>query len=380
MNLKKISVLGSTGSIGTQTLDIIDRDKSFYAVCLTGNKNVALMEQQARKFGPQLCAMADEAAAGDLRVRLADTPVTVFGGAEGVKHAASLLGTDLVVSAIVGLAGLAPTLAAIHAGKNVALANKETLVAAGDLVMPLAKEKGVSIIPVDSEHSAIFQCLAGAAKPERLILTASGGPFFGKTKDELKDVTPDEALSHPNWEMGAKVTIDSATLMNKALEVMEAAHLFGMDEKNIDVLVHRQSVVHSMVQFCDNSVLAQLGAADMRTPISYALNYPNRGNISGDKLDFSVLPPLTFEAPDRDTFAALELGRRAMEAGGTMPAALNGANEAAVRLFLERKCGFLDICRLVSGAMDNHKVKSAFTLDDVYQSDRQARSWVLEHA
>lgn len=201
--------------------------------------------------------------------------------------------------------------------KMLPLANKETLVAAGDLVMPLAKEKGASIIPVDSEHSAIFQCLAGAAKPERLILTASGGPFFGKTKDELKNVTPDEALLHPNWEMGAKVTIDSATLMNKALEVMEAAHLFGMDEKNIDVLVHRQSVVHSMVQFCDNSVLAQLGAADMRTPISYALNYPNRGNISGDKLDFSALPPLTFEAPDTDTFVALELGRWAMAAGGT---------------------------------------------------------------
>ena len=375
--MKKVSVLGSTGSIGTQTLDIIRRDRENFSVsALVAGSNVALLEEQAREFSPEVVAVASIDAAHDLKVRLSDTDIKVVSGEEGILEAASVDSADITLGAIVGIAGLKPVLAAIEAGKDIALANKETLVTAGDIVMARAKEAGVRILPVDSEHSAIFQCLDGRSDLKKIYLTASGGPFFGKTKDELINVTAKEALKHPTWTMGAKVTIDSASLANKGLEVIEATHLFGVGADKIEVAVHRQSIVHSMVEFCDGAIIAQLGSADMRTPISVALNYPERSSVSGEVLDIFKMGNLTFDKPDTDTFRMLALAYKASEKGGTATAVLNGANEEAVSAFLSGKCKFLDIADMVEGAMENHRIKEKPSLSDIFDADMEAREFV----
>lgn len=375
--MKSLSVLGSTGSIGTQTLDIVRRDgKNFKIAALSAGKNADLMEKQAREFHPEIVAMADEKAAADLKLRLKDTDIKVLSGEEGIISAARAKNADMVLGAIVGIAGLMPVIAAIAEGKDIALANKETLVTAGDIVMAAARDMGVKILPVDSEHSAIFQCLLSGERPERIILTASGGPFFGKKREELINITPKDALKHPTWSMGAKVTIDSATLANKGLEVIEASHLFGVSTDKITVAVHRQSIIHSMVEFADGAVIAQLGSADMRTPISVALNYPERSPVSGDRLDIFSMQALTFEKPDVKTFKSLDLAFKAKRIGGTMPAVLNGANEEAVGMFLSGKCSFLDIADMTEEAMKNHKVKESPSLGDIFDADKEAREFV----
>ncbi len=378
--MKRLSILGSTGSIGTQTLDIVRRDpKHFEISALAAGSNVRLMEEQAREFSPKIVCLSDPKAAADLRVRLSDTDISVISGEEGLIEAASVKEADMAVGAIVGIAGLAPVIAAIAAGKDIALANKETLVTAGDIVMSAARDMGVKILPVDSEHSAIFQCLLCGSAPEKILLTASGGPFFGKTRDELTGITPSDALRHPTWTMGAKVTIDSATLANKGLEVIEASHLFGVGADRIEVLVHRQSIVHSMVEFSDGAILAQLGSADMRTPISVALNYPERSPVSGKRLDMFSVGALTFEKPDINTFKSLRLAYDALRAGGTLAAVMNGANEEAVGMFLSGKCGFLDIADMTEEAMKNHKNIMNPGLSDIYGADREAREFIRRH-
>lgn len=375
--MKSLSVLGSTGSIGTQTLDIVRRDgEKFKISALSAGKNVDLMEKQAREFHPEIVAMADENAASELKLKLKDTDIKVLSGEEGVISAARVKSADMVLGAIVGIAGLKPVISAIAEGKDIALANKETLVTAGDIVMSAARDMGVKILPVDSEHSAIFQCLLSGGRPERIILTASGGPFFGKKREELFAITPADALKHPTWSMGAKVTIDSATLANKGLEVIEASHLFGVSVDKITVAVHRQSIIHSMVEFADGAMIAQLGSADMRTPISVALNYPDRSPVSGDRLDIFSMKALTFEKPDVETFKSLALAFKAKKIGGTMPAVLNGANEEAVGMFLSGKCSFLDIADMTEEAMKNHKVKESPSLGDIFDADKEAREFI----
>lgn len=352
--MKSMVILGSTGSIGTQALDVA-RLRNFTVKALTSNSNIDLLEKQIREFKPEIAAVADESRAAELRIKVADTDTKVFGGEEGICAAAQL-DADKVLNSIVGIAGLKPTLAAIEAGNDIALANKETLVAGGELVTTRAKEKGVAILPVDSEHSAIFQSLQGSPGKQsvkRLILTASGGPFFGRTRDDLKDVTVEQALKHPNWSMGAKITIDSATMMNKGLELIEAAWLFDMPADKIDILVHRQSVVHSLVEYVDNSVIAQLGVPDMRVPIQYALTYPERYESPAKQLRLEEWKTLTFEQPDYDTFSCINLCRQAITKGGIYPASANGANEAANKLFREGKIKFLDIADAVSGVLDS---------------------------
>lgn len=374
MKQRAISILGSTGSIGTQTLDVAETC-GVPVAALAAHKNVDLLEQQARIFHPHLVAAADSAAASALKQRLADTEIRVLAGEEGVKAAASLPQADTVVTALVGIAGLEPTLAAIDAGKRVALANKETLVCAGPLVMARAKEKGAEIVPVDSEHSAIFQCLQGSHGKEvkRILLTASGGPFFGKSRRELASVTPARALKHPNWSMGAKVTIDSATLMNKGLELLEAMSLFSVPPEQIQILIHRESILHSAVEYCDHSVIAQLGAPDMRLPIQYALFWPNRVPGPARELDLFSCGSLSFAQPDLDTFRCLALAIQAAKEGGTAPTILNGANEVAVSQFLEEKIGFLDIARAVEHALDVVPREAADTLDAIRRADKLAR-------
>lgn len=374
MKQRAISILGSTGSIGTQTLDVAETC-GVPVAALAAHKNVDLLEQQARIFHPHLVAAADSAAASALKQRLADTEIRVLAGEEGVKAAASLPQADTVVTALVGIAGLEPTLAAIDAGKRVALANKETLVCAGPLVMARAKEKGAEIVPVDSEHSAIFQCLQGSHGKEvkRILLTASGGPFFGKSRRELASVTPARALKHPNWSMGAKVTIDSATLMNKGLELLEAMSLFSVPPEQIQILIHRESILHSAVEYCDHSVIAQLGAPDMRLPIQYALFWPNRVPGPARELDLFSCGSLSFAQPDLDTFRCLALAIQAAKEGGTAPTILNGANEVAVSQFLEEKIGFLDIARAVEHALDVVPREQADTLAAIRRADKLAR-------
>lgn len=375
--MKKVSVLGSTGSIGTQTLDIIRRDSENFSVsALAAGSNVALLEEQAREFMPKMVAVASADAAKDLKTRLSDTDILVLSGEEGLCEAAAIEDADITLGAIVGIAGLKPVLSAIEKGKDIALANKETLVTAGDIVMAKAKEKNVKILPVDSEHSAIFQCLDGRSDLNKIYLTASGGPFFGKKRADLENVTLKDALKHPTWSMGAKITIDSASLANKGLEVIEATHLFGVTADKIEVVVHRQSIVHSMVEFKDGAIIAQLGSADMRTPISVALNYPLRSEVSGKLLDIFNVGSLSFEKPDTDTFRMLALAFKASKAGGTMPTVLNGANEEAVSAFLNGKCRFLDIADIVEGAMENHKIKEKPALSDIFDADREAREFV----
>ncbi len=373
--MKKIVVLGSTGSIGTQSLDVIDMDGELTAVALTANKSVSLMEEQIRKYKPEAAALFDENAAAELRIKVADTNTKILSGQEGVIECARM--GDTAVTAIVGIAGLRPTLAAIEAGSRIALSNKETLVTAGKMVMDYAAEKGAEIIPVDSEHSAIFQSISNQKKfLERIIITASGGPFFGKTKAELKDVTAKEALKHPNWTMGAKITIDSATLVNKGLEIIEAMHLFGVDVDHITPVVHRQSIVHSLVEFCDGSVIGQLGVPDMKLPISYALHYPERAMRVSERLDLTKIGTLTFDEIDNLAFPAVNMAKAAARIGGTMPAVFNGANEEAVAMFLRGECRFGDITEYIAEAMDKHTVKGCPTIEDIEAADIEARERV----
>ena len=377
---RTLSILGSSGSIGRQTLKVAEACGHRVAA-IAVNRSVGLAEAQVRKFKPGLAVAVDEAAAAELRVRLADTGAKVLSGQEGLLEAASLPEADTVVTAIVGVAGLRPTLAAIDCGKRIALANKETLVCAGELVMARAEEKGAEIVPVDSEHSAIFQCLQGCknrGELRRLIITASGGPFYGKSCEELSLVTKEQALKHPNWAMGAKITIDSATLMNKGLEFIEAMRLYAMPPEKIQIVVHRESIVHSLVEFEDGAVLAQLGSADMCLPIQYALTWPERTPGPAKPLDLLSCPPLTFQRPDPDTFRCLGLALECAEKGGTSTAILNGANEAAVGLFLEDKISFLDIPRLVEGALDRVPVVGVPGLDDIFEADRAAREAVYQ--
>ena len=372
-----LSVLGSTGSIGTQTLDVA-RQCGFQIAAISANRSVDLLERQAREFSPELVAAYDEAAAADLRVRLGDTGIRVASGMEGLLEAASLPAADTVVTAVMGMIGLKPTLAAIDAGKRIALANKETLVCAGELVMARAAQRGVDIVPVDSEHSAIFQCLQGSNHGEvkRLILTASGGPFFGRKREELRNITKADALKHPNWTMGAKITVDSATLMNKGLEFIEAMRLYHMPPEKIQIAVHRQSMIHSLVEYCDNAILAQLGTADMRLPIQYALTWPERTPAAATELDLFSCPPLTFERPDPETFRCLKLALECARRPGTPCAIMNGANEAAVDLFLRDQIGFLDIPDLVEHALSVVSPEPAESLEAVLAADRAAREAV----
>ena len=372
---KRITILGSTGSIGRQSREVISAC-GMEAVALTANSSVKLLEEQARRYRPELAVLMDERAAGDLRVKLADTNVRVLGGMEGILEAASLSSADTVITAVVGMIGLRPTLAAIREGKRIALANKETLVCAGQLVLEEARDYGAQIIPVDSEHSALFQCLEGnrdRGEVKRLILTCSGGPFYGKKPAELKGMTRENALQHPNWSMGAKITVDSATLMNKGLEFIEAMHLYRMPPEKISVLIHRESIIHSLVEYCDNAMIAQLGAPDMRLPIQYALTWPKRTPGPAVPLDLWNCGSMTFGTPDTDTFRCLKLAMEAAETGGTAGAILNGANEEAVSQFLAGKIGFLEIAEKVALAMERVPVVREPGLDDVLEADRAAR-------
>ena len=377
--VKCVSILGSTGSIGRQSLDIISRMDGIRVAALTAGTSVELMAEQCHAFQPELAVMATEDAANRLRDAISDLPTRVSWGEEGLIEAASIESADCVITAVVGMVGLKPTLAAIRAGKRIGLANKETLVCAGELVMAEAEKHGVEIIPVDSEHSAIFQCLMGSHSPKeikRLILTCSGGPFFGMTRQQLSSVTKADALKHPNWKMGAKITIDCATLMNKGLEVIEAMRLYHMPLEQVDVVIHRQSIVHSLVEFVDGAVMAQLGAPDMRLPIQLALTYPARTQCPVDALDLTKCGSLTFTEPDMENFPCLALARRCAQMGGTACAAMNGANEEAVALFLADKIGFYDIYELVSRAVEEVPNVMEPTLDDILEADRLARQSV----
>ena len=377
--VKCVSILGSTGSIGRQSLDIIGRMPEIRVAALTAGSSVELMAQQCRQFRPRLAVMATEEAAKALREALSDPEITVSWGEEGLIQAAVIAEADCVITAVVGMVGLKPTLAAIRAGKRIGLANKETLVCAGELVMAEAEKYGVEIIPVDSEHSAIFQCLMGNTdrrEVKRLILTCSGGPFYEKTPEELQKVTRADALKHPNWKMGAKITIDCATLMNKGLEVIEAMRLYRMPLEQVSVVVHRQSIVHSMVEFVDGAVMAQLGAPDMRLPIQLALTYPSRMDCPVDALDLTTCGPLTFVKPDLDRFPCLRLAFDCAGKGGTACPAMNGANEEAVAMYLRDEIGFYDIYRLVSAAVDALPFIQNPTLEQILETDRLAREMV----
>jgi len=374
--MKSLIILGSTGSIGTQALEVCRRD-GYKVTALAAGSNIELLERQAREFKVKKVAVFNENAAKELKIKLKDTDIEVLSGVEGVCSVAEYEG-DIVLNSIVGIAGLRPTLAAIEAGKTIALANKETLVTGGEIVNRKAREKGVKILPVDSEHSAIFQSIQGAPEKsvKKILLTASGGPFFGKTRKDLENVTVKEALNHPNWSMGAKITIDSATLMNKGLEVIEAVHLFGLPAGDIEVLVHRQSIVHSGVELSDGAVIAQLGTPDMRLPIQYALTYPERSDYAFEHLSLADIGTLTFCKPDTETFRCLPLCIEAINSGGLAPTAVNGANEEAVRLFLEGKIKFLAIADLVEKALLSVQNKKEFGLEDILETDRLARECV----
>jgi len=375
---RTISILGSTGSIGRQTLQVA-RELELPVVALTANRSLDLLEQQAREFLPKLVVLYDMDAAMEMARRLADLPIRIAYGMEGLIEAASMEEADTVVTAVVGMVGLRPTLAAISKGKRIALANKETLVCAGELVMDKARICGAEIVPVDSEHSAIFQCLQGCrerGEVKRLILTCSGGPFFGKKFEELESVTREDALRHPNWSMGAKITTDSATLMNKGLEVIEAMRLYDLPLEKVSVVIHRQSIIHSLVEYHDGAMLAQMGTPDMKLPIRYAMTYPERAASPDQPLDLLTCPPLTFAAPDLEAFPCLRLAMESVKTGGTACAILNGANEAAVERFLRGEVGFNDIYRLVDRALQTVEVKCNPTLADILEADRCARSVV----
>ena len=376
--MKKIAILGSTGSIGTQTLDVVREQGDIQVVAMAAGRNITLLEKQVREFHQKLVAVWEEKDANALKNNLRDIEVNVVYGMEGLLEVSVIPEAEILVTAIVGMLGIRPTIAAIEAGKDIALANKETLVTAGHLIMPLAARKGVAILPVDSEHSAIFQCLQGKAdnKIHKILLTASGGPFRGKKREELSKVQVEDALKHPNWSMGRKITIDSATLVNKGLEVMEAKWLFGVELEQIQVVVHPQSVVHSMVEYADGAVIAQLGTPDMRLPIQYALYYPSRRNLSGEKLDFYQLSNLTFEAPDTETFTGLKLAIQAMKQGGNVPTIFNAANEKAVALFLNRKISFLEIPEIIGESMENIQYIQQPDVDKILETEAETYAFI----
>lgn len=378
--IHNITIIGSTGSIGTQTLEVADACKNIRVWGLSAYSDIELLEKQIRKYKPKVAAVVREDKAKELKLKTADTDVRIVSGSEGLSEVSTVNEAETVVTAVVGISGLMPTINAIKAGKNIALANKETLVTGGHIVTRLCSEYGVKLLPVDSEHSAIFQSLQGFDKEDikRIILTASGGPFFGKTKAELENVTLEAALKHPNWSMGTKVTIDSSTLVNKGLEVIEAKWLFGVDASQIKVLVHRQSVVHSMVEYRDNGIIAQLGAPDMKLPIQYAIEYPKRLPMRGNELDFAKYPCLTFEEPDTDTFYALSLAYKAAEQGGIMPTVFNSADEAAVDMFVKGKIKYLDISRLISEAMEEIRNVENPGIEQIFEADNEARENVYK--
>ncbi len=373
--VKKISILGSTGSIGTQTLDVVREYPQIGVAAITANSNIDLLERQAREFKPELVCVMNTEKAKELKVRLADTDITVLGGRESLIDAATIESADTVVTAVVGISGLRPTIAAIEAGKNIALANKETLVTGGHIVTELAKQHNVKLLPVDSEHSAIFQSLNGRYKEiKNIILTASGGTFYGKKREDLVNVTPQMALKNPNWDMGAKVTIDSSTLVNKGLEVIEAKWLFGVDIDQIKVVVHRQSVLHSAVEFVDNAVIAQLGAPDMRLPIQYALTYPDRLPMKDNELDLLKYGSLTFEEPDTETFYALELAKKAGREGGLLPTIFNSADEVAVEKFMKGELSYLGISEFIASEMERFKNIQNPTIEQILAADAEVRN------
>ena len=374
---KNISILGSTGSIGTQTLDVVREIGGINVKAITANNNIELLEKQIREFNPDIAAVMNEEMAEKLKERVKDCGTKILSGIDGLIEAAVYKESDTVVTSVVGSIGIVPTFEAIKAGKNIALANKETLVSAGKLIINAVKKYGVKLYPVDSEHSAIFQCLRGNEdnKIRRILLTASGGPFRGRKREELLNVRAEDALKHPNWSMGKKVTIDSASLMNKGLEVIEAKWLFGVDVEDIEVLIHPQSIVHSAVEYEDGAVIAQMGEPDMKVPIQYALTYPKRVKNSFPKIDFAQRNSLTFEKPDMDTFKCLSLAYRAIKTGGTMPTVMNGANEMAVAAFLENKIGFLDIADIIEKTMMSYNVKYDYAVEDLVEADKWARNF-----
>lgn len=372
--MKNITILGSTGSIGTQTLDIVRANDDLRVVAIAAGSNIQKLEEQIREFHPEIVCVYNEEAAANLKIAVADTSVKVVAGMDGLIETAVYKGADIVVTAFVGMIGIRPTLEAIKAGKDIALANKETLVTAGHLVIQAAKDYGVKILPVDSEHSAIFQSLNGENKKEidKILLTASGGPFRGRTREQMKDVKVEDALKHPNWTMGRKITIDSATMVNKGLEVIEAKWLFDVDFDDIQVVVQPQSLIHSMVQFKDGAIIAQLGTPDMRLPIQYALYYPERRFLAGDRVDFGKIARITFENPDTDNFIGLKLAYKAGRIGGSMPTVFNAANEKAVAKFLDRKIGFLEITDIIQYCMENHKVKENPSVSEILEIEQWA--------
>ena len=376
--MKKIAILGSTGSIGTQTLEIVRTNKDLEVTALAAGNNIDLLERQIREFRPRLAAVWKEERAAELKSRLADMDVRVVSGMDGLLEVAAVPESEILVTAIVGMIGIRPTIEAIRAGKDIALANKETLVTAGHIIMPLAKECGVSILPVDSEHSAIFQSLQGGQRKalHKILLTASGGPFRGKKREELEHIQVEDALKHPNWEMGRKITIDSSTMVNKGLEVIEAKWLFGVTVDQIQVVVQPQSIIHSMVEYEDGAVIAQLGTPDMKLPIQYALYYPERRYLPGDRLDFAALQQITFEKPDMETFYGLKLAYEAGRRGGSLPTVLNAANERAVAMFLDRKIGYLQIPEIIQACMENHKNIEDPTVEEILKTEQETYQFI----
>ena len=376
--MKKAAILGSTGSIGTQTLEIARTNKDIKITALAAGSNIALLEEQIREFRPKLAAVWDEEKAAQLKDRVRDLDVKVVSGMDGLLEVASEPESDILVTAIVGMIGILPTIEAIKAGKDIALANKETLVTAGHIIMPLAREKGVSILPVDSEHSAIFQSLQGGQEKSlhKILLTASGGPFRGRKREELTDIQVEDALKHPNWAMGRKITIDSSTMVNKGLEVIEAKWLFGVSVDQIQVVVQPQSIIHSMVEYEDGAVIAQLGTPDMKLPIQYALYYPERRYLPGDRLDFTTLSQITFEQPDMDTFYGLKLAYEAGRTGGSLPTVFNAANERAVALFLERRIRYLQISEIIQACMEAHRNIAVPTVEEILKTEQETYEFI----
>ncbi len=379
-NMKKIGIIGSTGSIGTQTLDIVRNNRDLQVTALAAGSNVSGMEEQIREFAPELAVMWSPEAARELKVRIADTGTRVLSGMEGLLELAVYPEMDVLVTAVVGMIGIKPTIAAIENGKTIALANKETLVCAGHLIMPLAAERKVAILPVDSEHSAIFQSMHGENRQRvhKILLTASGGPFRGRKREELLDITVEDALKHPNWSMGRKITVDSSTLVNKGLEVIEAKWLFGVEPKDIQVVVHPQSIIHSMVEYVDGGIMAQLGMPDMKLPIQYALFYPDRRPMEGKRVDFFELGSISFEKPDMDTFRGLSMAYEAIRIGGSMPTVFNAANEKAVALFLDKKIRFLEIYDLIQGAMEQHKAVQNPSVEEILAAEASAYEYIAK--
>ena len=376
--MKKIAILGSTGSIGTQTLEIVRTNGDLEVTALAAGNNIDLLEQQIREFRPKLAAVWKEERAAELKSRVRDMDIEIVSGMDGLLSVAAEPESEILVTAIVGMIGILPTIEAIKAGKDIALANKETLVTAGHIIMPLAKERGVSILPVDSEHSAIFQSLQGGQRKalHKILLTASGGPFRGKKREELKNIQVEDALKHPNWEMGRKITIDSSTMVNKGLEVIEAKWLFGVTVDQIQVVVQPQSIIHSMVEYEDGAVIAQLGTPDMKLPIQYALYYPERRYLPGDRLDFAALQQITFEKPDMETFYGLKLAYEAGRRGGSLPTVLNAANERAVAMFLDRKIGYLQIPEIIQACMENHKNIEDPTVEEILKTEQETYEFI----